>query len=98
MPLRTILRRIRQAGTLGESNTERDGFLSHSAETHAVGHGLYHGLTSRPWRARPSTLPDNRDVRAEPHYFKGAYVLGTLVQWVILLTLGKEAGLAAMLL
>lgn len=72
---------VRNAGTLGEENTDRDGFLSHSAETHAVGHGLFHGLTSRPWRARPATIPDNQDVQAEIHYFKGAYVVGTVLQW-----------------
>lgn len=72
---------LRDAGAKSESDTERDGFLSYSAETHAVGHGLYDGM--RTWRVRPKRLPDNDDVQAEPHYYKGAYVAGTLLQLAI---------------
>lgn len=91
--LRTILRLVRQAGAPTESASERDGFLSYSAETHAIGHGLYHGLTSRPWRFRAGEHPDNPDVQAEPHYYKGAFVAGTLAQWAILLTVGGQTGI-----
>lgn len=77
-PITRLVQWVKDAGTKGESNTDGDGFLSHSAEVHAVGHGLYNGMKS--WRARPKGLPDNPDVLAEPHYYKGAYVAGTLLQ------------------
>lgn len=35
---------VGEAGTTGESNTDRDGFLSHKAETHALGMGLAAGF------------------------------------------------------
>jgi len=72
---------IVDAGAKTESDSGRDGFMSYAAETHAIGHGLYEGLTSR--RLSPATLPDNKDVQAEPQYYKGAYVLGTLLQVAI---------------
>lgn len=71
---------------LREQDTERDGFLSYSAEWHALSHGVFDGM--RTVRARPSGLPENEDVQAEPHYYKGGYVLGTLFQLAILLTAG----------
>jgi len=40
-----IVRLIKQAGGPSESATERDGFLSYAAETHAVGAGLGFGFT-----------------------------------------------------
>lgn len=64
-----------------ESETERDGFLSTRTELHAVGIGLYDGM--RTWRHRPDSLPENEDVQAEPHYYKGAYVVGTVLQTTI---------------
>jgi hypothetical protein len=71
-----------------ESDTERDGFLSYAAEWHAFAIGFYDGMSSV--RARPRGLPDNEDVQREPHYYKGAYVLGTLVQVGIILLLGSQ--------
>jgi len=64
-----------------ESDTKRDGFLSYAAEWHAAAHGFYDGM--RTWKARPDGLPDNADVQAEPHYYKGAYVAGTVLQAII---------------
>lgn len=64
-----------------ESDTEDDGFLSYAAEWHAFAIGLYDGM--KDWRARPGDLPDNPDVQAEPHYYKGAYVIGTVLQALI---------------
>lgn len=66
-----------------EEDTERDGFLSYAAEWHALAHGVYDGM--RNWRARPGDLPENDDVQAEPHYYKGGYVIGTLLQGLIVL-------------
>lgn len=66
-----------------ESDTDRDGFLSYAAEWHAFSLGFYDGM--RDWRVRPGELPDNPDVAKEPHYYKGAYVLGTLLQALIVI-------------
>jgi len=70
-----------------ESDTERNGFLSYAAEVHAFAIGLYNGM--RSWRVRPTGLPDNDDVQTEPHYYKGAYVIGTLLQAAIALAVAS---------
>lgn len=87
-----LRRFIRNAGQPRESDTERDGFLSYAKEVHSLGLGVYHGLTSRPWRFRAEQYPGNPDIQAEPHYFAGGYAVGTVVQWAILLTVGQQAG------
>jgi len=61
-----------------ESDTDRDGVLSYSAVWHALAHGTYDGM--KDWRVRPGKIPDNPDVQAEPHYYKGGYVIGTVLQ------------------
>lgn len=38
--LSKLLRVLKQAGAPSEESTDRDGFLSHHAETHAVGVGI----------------------------------------------------------
>lgn len=93
--LKRLIQFLKNAGAKRESDTKRNGFMSYAAETHAIGHGLYHGLTSKSPTA--TELPDNKDVQAEPHYFKGAYVVGTLLQVVILLLVGNQLGLAGLL-
>lgn len=84
-----ILRRlhpiIKQAGTSSESDTSRDGILSYSAETHAVAHGLYDSF--KTWHPVARDLPDTEDVQAEPHYYKGTYILGSLLQLAILVAI-----------
>lgn len=64
-----------------ESETDRNGFLSYAAEWHSVTHGVYMGLTTRPWRTPPEPAVD--DVVKESHYYRGGYVIGTLLQVVI---------------
>lgn len=71
-----------------ESDTGRDGFLSYAAEVHAFAIGFYDGMKS--WRVRPGDLPENDDVQKEPHYYKGAYVLGTLTQALVLGGIGLQ--------
>lgn len=68
-----------------ESDTKRDGAFSYSAEWHAFAHGVYRGM--RTWRSRPGEPPDIRDVQKEPHYYKGGYVAGTVLQLGIVLLL-----------
>lgn len=66
----------------GEADTDRDGFASYPAEVHALTHGVYMGLTTRP--IRHPAEPDNPDVEKESHYYRGGYVVGTLFQLVII--------------
>lgn len=73
-----------------EGDTERDGFLSYAWEWHAFSHGVYMGLATKPWRAPP--MPKREDVRVESHYYRGGYVIGTLLQVGLLVTLGGTAG------
>jgi len=61
-------------------------FMNKIPEVHAMVHGIYAGLTE--WKG--SELPQNEDVRAEPHYFKGGYIVGTLMRWGALILIGKE--------
>lgn len=74
-----------------ESETDRDGFLSYSAEWHALSLGVFDGM--KTWRVRPKEMRDNVDVEKEPHYYTGGYVLGTLLQVGIVLGAGKSTGL-----
>jgi len=51
--LSKLVRVIRQAGAPSEDSYERDGFLSHHAETHAAGLGIGVGMiamTTDEWR------------------------------------------------
>lgn len=64
-----------------EDDSERNGVLSYAAEWHALTHGVYLGLTTRPRVTPPQ--PQNRDVRKEPHYYRGGYVIGTLLHLAI---------------
>lgn len=72
-----------------EDASDYDGFLSYAAEWHAFTHGVFKGFTTAPWKTPPA--PDNRDVRSEPHYYRGGYMLGTAAQVVILTLFGREA-------
>lgn len=65
-----------------ESDTERDGALSYPAEWHALAHGVYDGI--RSWKGKPGRPPENPDVEKEPHYYKGGYVAGTVLQVVLM--------------
>lgn len=57
-------------GATEESDTERDGFLSYSAEVHAVGNGFSKGFAGKEMTATA------RDSKREKHYFRGAWVVG----------------------
>ena len=64
------------------------GFLSTTTEWHALSQGLYLGFTTKPQITPPE--PDTTDVRLESNYYRGAYILGSLLQLVVI------AGLAAL--
>lgn len=65
------------------------GKLINRKEVHAAGIGLYHGVT--PTKGIPEdVLEDNKDVRREPHYAKGFYVLGRLGSGAAALFIGGK--------
>ena len=72
------LKWLRRRSLPTEDADDYDGVLSYAAEWHAFTHGVYDGM--RSLRARPGDLPENKDVQAEPHYYKGAFIIGTLLQ------------------
>lgn len=76
--LERLKRLIRSRSAYRESDDDYDGFLSYAAEYHSLTHGVYLGLTTHPLRTPPE--PENRDVELEPHYYRGGFVIGTLVQ------------------
>lgn len=67
-----------------EEDSERNGLLSYAAEWHAFSNGVYFGVATKPRASPPSidnlTVKAQRDVRKEPHYFRGGYVIGQLLQ------------------
>jgi len=63
-------------------------FLSTYTEIHSFIMGIYAGLTE--WRGVDSNILNNPDVKKEPHYCYGGYVLGTLLRWAIILTVGYK--------
>lgn len=66
-----------------EADAEYDGLLSHAAEWHALAHGVFLGFTTKPLSTPPE--PTNRDVEAEPHYYRGGYILGTIGQLLVVI-------------
>lgn len=72
-------------GATEESATDRDGFMSYSAEVHAVGNGIFKGFVDlRPAATEP-------DSKRERHYFRGGYVVGRLVAVCLAVLLGSQA-------
>lgn len=69
---------ITRRSTYREGDSDYDGAFSYAAEWHAFTHGVYKGFTTRPTRHPPQ--PDFPDVEKEPHYYRGGYVIGSLVQ------------------
>jgi len=65
-----------------------DGFLSTRAEIHSLALGIYDGM--KTWRVRPEEMRDNEDVEAEPHYYSGGYVVGTLLQLLVVVVTGSQ--------
>ena len=54
-------------------------FLDTNTEIHAATHGIYAGMTE--WKGME--LPNNPDIQKEPHYFKGGYIAGTILRWLL---------------
>ena len=60
-------------------------FLNTHSEIHSFVIGIYSGLTE--WKGIDSEVMKNPDVKKEPHYCYGGYVLGTILRWMIIITL-----------
>lgn len=77
--------------TATESGSGYNGPLSTYAEWHALIIGGYRGLvTLKPWADDYEEVAEEyEDVAKEPWYYKGGYVLGTLLQLIIIYLLLK---------
>lgn len=62
-----------------------DGAFSTAGEYHAFAHGVYMGVTTHPLQTPPE--PDREDVRLEQPYYRAGYVVGTLLQVVVIVIL-----------
>lgn len=83
MGLRDRLRALlRGADATTEAESPRDGAFSYSSEWHAFTHGLYLGFTSRALITPPA--PTDADVLDEPAYYRGGYLIGTLLQLTLI--------------
>lgn len=60
-------------------------FLNNHSEIHSFVIGIYSGLTE--WKGIDSEIMKNPDVVKEPHYCYGGYVLGTILKWVMIISL-----------
>lgn len=86
-----LLRRIKEAGALRESDTERDGAFSYSGETHGFAVGLYHGFADfRDWSGLPEGYADGKNIE-KGWYPKAGYVTGAIVRVLCYLALGGAA-------
>lgn len=83
--------------TRRESESDRDGFLSTTAEVHTFVNGLFRGLYSpdpRPWRhGEDAPTPDGDEnvqeevERAGIWYWRSGYILGDLMQIAVFVML-----------
>lgn len=82
---------LKTAGAPEESDTQRDGFLSYSAETHAVGVGVYYGFIDfKDWDGLPEDYAEGKHIE-KGHYPKAGYVCGAALRVACYLVLGAGA-------
>ena len=68
----------------------KKGKIINNTEVHALGIGVYHGLT--PHKKIPEdVLEENQDVRREPHYAKGGFAIGVSLKTIAVAGLGGVA-------
>lgn len=84
--MKRLLEILLDSGGASEEDTEYDGAFSYASEWHSFSHGVSDGSLS--YHLAPAELPaDNPDIAKEPHYYKGGYLLGTLLQLLIIFVL-----------
>lgn len=79
---------IKNAGADSEEASDRNGFLSWSAEWHAAALGFSDGAHD-PFKLTSGELPQGdseheQDARDEPGYYHGGFVAGTVAQLILL--------------
>jgi hypothetical protein len=75
-----------------ETESDRDGLLSYSAEWHALAHGVYGGLCDfRDWDGLRPAARKNPDVVKEIAYAKAGYVLGCLLRVAVYVAIAVMA-------
>lgn len=89
--LKWLLSFIKTAGAPTEEDTERDGFLSYSAETHGLALGFYYGFIDfRDWDGLPEDYAEGKHVETG-WYPKAGYVCGAALRVACYLVLGAGA-------
>jgi hypothetical protein len=79
---------IKTAGAAHESDTDRDGFLSYSGETHGLAVGVYYGFIDfKDWRGLPDGYADGKNIETG-WYPKAGYVVGASLRVACYLMVG----------
>lgn len=87
-----LFRLLRGMDAAYEEDSERDGAFSYAAEWHAFSIGFYEGLKDfKAFDGLDAQAQQNKDVKAEPHYARGGYVVGSFLRVAIYLLLGYSA-------
>lgn len=60
-------------------------FMSTHAEVHSFVIGMAYGLS--PVKGFDNIPMDNEDVKKEPHYFYGGYVLGEILEKILIIAI-----------
>ena len=60
-------------------------FLNTYKEKHAIVMGIYAGLTE--WKGIDDDVMQHPDVVGDEHYAKGGYIAGTILRYVMIITL-----------
>lgn len=84
-----LLRRLMSGKS--EDETEYDGFLSAPDERHALVNGFFRGLYDGrrslnpvPSKCSKYPKPDDGEAGDEVHYWRGGFILGTAVQYGVI--------------
>lgn len=83
-----ILQFIRTAGAANEEDTERDGFLSYSGETHGLAVGIYYGFIDfADWGGLPEGYAEGKNIE-RGWYPKAGYIVGASLRVACYLAIG----------
>lgn len=86
--LNRLLAFIKSAGAYREEDSERDGFLSYSGETHGLAVGFYYGFVDfRDWNGLPEDYAEGKNIETG-WYPKAGYVAGAVLRVCLYLAVG----------